>query len=74
MSNDGDDEFIRSSFESERGIKFNRTPRRNPNKGLKKRRKKNAEEKGRDDTLPIGIPSGIQDGHPLFTASVYHLR
>ena len=56
------------------GTFYNRTPRRNPNKGLKKKKKKTTEEHGSDDPLPFGTASGMKDGHPLFTASVYQLR
>ena len=72
----GDVDYGRFPFANNDPI-INRTPRRNPNKGLRKKKtKKIAEEQLHvsDDTVPIGTSAGIKDGHPMFTASLFHLR
>ena len=74
ISSGGDDTaFVRKSFDSEPGISYNRTPRRNQNKGLKKRRRRKSAEEKEAEKFPFSI-SSHQDGHPIFSASVYQLR
>ena len=70
----GDDAaHIRSSLDTEPGLLINRTPRRNQNKGLKKRRQRKSVEAKEAEKFPFPI-SSHQEGHPIFSASVYQLR